>query len=67
MIPLKEALDISQKLSAMIGTDFEIENWWNEHWIPVFHNGGGDYICYDTKGIFTGNKGQIIEFWHCWP
>lgn len=48
----------------MIGFDFEIENWWNAKWIPLFHNGGGDYICYDCEGTFTGNAGQIIEFWH---
>lgn len=63
-IPLEEALDIAQELTSMIGTDFEIENWWNENWIPIFHNGGGDYICYDLKGIFTGKKGQILEFWN---
>jgi cell wall assembly regulator SMI1 len=63
-IPLEEALDINQELTGMIGTDFERENWWNENWIPVFHNGGGSYICYDIKGIYTGNKGQIIEFWN---
>lgn len=63
-IPLEEALDIAQELTSMIGTDFEIENWWNESWIPIFHNGGGNYICYDLKGAFTGNKGQILEFWN---
>lgn len=63
-ITLEEALDIAQELTSMIGTDFEIENWWNENWIPIFHNGSGDYICYDLKGIFTGNKGQILEFWN---
>ncbi len=63
-IPLEEALEIAQELTGMIGTDFEMENWWNENWIPVFHNGGGSYICYDLRGIFTGNKGQILQFWN---
>ncbi|MBV8327213.1 SMI1/KNR4 family protein [Chryseobacterium sp.] len=63
-IPLEESLEIATELTSMIGTDFEAENWWNENWIPIFHNGGGDYICYDTEGIFTGSKGQILEFWH---
>lgn len=63
-IPLEEALDIAEELTSMIGSDFEIENWWNEEWIPIFHNGGGSYICYDQKGIFTGNQGQILEFWN---
>ncbi len=63
-IPLHQALHDASELTPMIGSDFEIENWWNENWIPVFQNGGGDSICYDLKGIFTGQKGQLIEFWH---
>lgn len=63
-IPLEEALEIAKENTSMIGLDFEIENWWNENWIPIFHNGGGDYICYDLGGVFTGQKGQLIEFWH---
>ncbi len=63
-IPLEQALDTARNNTGMIGSDFDIKNWWNEHWIPVFHNGGGDYICYDAGGVFTGEKGQLIEFWH---
>ena len=63
-IPLHQALYDASELTSMIGFDFEIENWWNENWIPIFQNGGGDNICYDLKGIFTGQKGQLIEFWH---
>ena len=63
-IPLEEALEIAAEMTSMIGHDFEVENWWNEKWIPIFHNGGGDYICYDCGGLFTGQQGQIIEFWH---
>ncbi|MDO5638959.1 MAG: SMI1/KNR4 family protein [Neisseria sp.] len=63
-MPLHEALATAAELSSMIGFDFEIENWWNESWIPIFQNGGGDSICYDLKGIFTEQKGQLIEFWH---
>ncbi len=63
-MPLEEALDTAAELTSMIGTDFEMENWWNCHWIPIFHNGGGSYICYDLEGTFTGNKGQILEFWN---
>lgn len=63
-LPLAEALEIAAELTSMIGLDFEIENWWNENWIPLFHNGGGDYICYDLKGTFTGDAGQLLEFWH---
>ncbi|MCF3108795.1 SMI1/KNR4 family protein [Niabella sp. CC-SYL272] len=63
-LPLQQALETANALSAMIGFDFRIKNWWNEAWLPLFHNGGGDYICFDADGIFTGQQGQIIEFWH---
>ena len=58
-LQLEEALDTAQEFTSMIGSDFEIENW-----IPIFHNGGGDRICYDMIGIFTDQPGQLIEFWH---
>ncbi|MBW9158491.1 SMI1/KNR4 family protein [Clostridium tagluense] len=61
---LEDALDSAKELTSMIGLDFDVDNWWNENWIPIFHNGGGDHICYDISGIFTGQKGQLIEFWH---
>lgn len=63
-LPLEEALDSATELASMIGSDFEVDNWWNENWIPIFHNGGGDSICYDMSGIFTGQQGQLLEFWH---
>lgn len=62
-ISLRDVLETLAEFNSMIGTDFGIENWWNEHWLPIFHNGGGSYICYDLGGVFTGLKGQIIEFW----
>ncbi|GAA4115321.1 hypothetical protein GCM10022393_15460 [Aquimarina addita] len=61
---LHNALEGNKELTRMIGYDFKIENWWNAHWIPIFSNGGGSYICYDLKGVFTKETGQIIEFWH---
>lgn len=63
-ISLRDSLEINAELNTMIETDFEEENWWNEGWLPIFQNGGGDYICYDLQGVFTNQKGQIIEFWH---
>lgn len=62
--PLEYILSGNQEFTEMIGYDFEIENWWNENWLPLFSNGSGNYICYDTKGIFTGEKGQLIEYWN---
>lgn len=44
--------------------DFEIENWWHVGWVPFLHDGGGNYLCLDLEGTFTGQKGQLLEFWH---
>ncbi|WP_299259367.1 SMI1/KNR4 family protein [uncultured Aquimarina sp.] len=62
--PLEQVLSGNQELTEMIGYDFEIENWWNKNWLPIFSNGGGSYICYDTEGIFTKQKGQLISYWN---
>ncbi|WP_405414122.1 SMI1/KNR4 family protein [Maribacter sp. Asnod1-A12] len=62
--PLEHVLSGNQEFTGMIGYDFEIENWWNENWLPIFSNGGGSYICYDLKGIFTGQRGQLVEYWN---
>lgn len=62
-IPLEDVFETAEELTSMIGFDFEIENWWNEKWLPLFHNGGGSYICYDLDGTFTDLQGQILEFW----
>lgn len=39
-------------------------NWWNAKWIPVMHNGAGDFYCLDMNPAPGGKKGQIITFWH---
>lgn len=62
--PLEQVLQGNKEFTQMIGYDFEIENWWNENWLPIFSNGSGNYICYDIKGVFTGEKGQLIEYWN---
>lgn len=63
-LSLEHALDTAAELTAMIGTDFEFPDYWHAHWIPIFSNGGGDYICYDPQGSFGRTPGQLIEFWH---
>ena len=63
-LSLNDALSTAKDLTGMIGSDFETENWWHTGWIPVFQNGGGDSICYDTMGVFTDLPGQLLEFWH---
>lgn len=62
--PLELVLSGNAEFTSMIGFDFEIENWWNKSWLPLFGNGGGSYICYDMEGVFTGDAGQIIEYWN---
>lgn len=62
-MPLEEVLSSAKELDELI-PDFDGENWWRKGWLPVFHNGGGDHICYDTEGTFTGRQGQLVEFWH---
>ena len=62
--PLENVLNSAQELTGSIGYEFLFKNWWNVHWLPLFSNGGGAYICYDTEGTFTGNKGQILEYWN---
>ncbi|HVI43705.1 MAG TPA: SMI1/KNR4 family protein [Chitinophaga sp.] len=63
-VSLEEMLDTAQELTSMIGSDFDVDNWWNAGWLPLFHNGGGSRICYDMNGIFTARKGQLIEYWN---
>ena len=63
-MPLENVFNSKETMDGMIGSDFEIENWWNENWFPLFENYGGDNICYDNEGTFTGQCGQIVEFWH---
>jgi cell wall assembly regulator SMI1 len=38
--------------------------WWHPQWIPIAHNGAGDFCCLDMAPTATGNIGQIISFWH---
>lgn len=63
-LPLADALESAKELTSMIGSDFESPDWWRAGWFPIFHNGGGDHICYDAEGAFTGEPGQLLEFWH---
>lgn len=62
-LSLEHALDTAAEMTAMIGTDFPFPDMWHAHWIPIFSNGGGDYICYDLQGSFGGRPGQLIEYW----
>ncbi len=63
---LEAALATKAELDGMIGYDFELENWWHPGWLPIFNNGGGDYIDVDAAGVHTGNPGQLIKVYHDW-
>ena len=64
--PLSEVLRAKTELDGMIGYEFELENWWHPAWLPLFHNGGGDYIVVDLVGIHTGNRNQLLQVYHDW-
>lgn len=41
-------------------------NWWNTHWVPLTHNGGGDFQCLDLDPTEGGSPSQVIQMWHDW-
>ncbi|PJJ60473.1 cell wall assembly regulator SMI1 [Hymenobacter chitinivorans DSM 11115] len=43
-----------------------VANWWQPGWVPFLENGGGDHVCVDLSGTFTGHAGQVLEHWHDW-
>ncbi|HEY4175240.1 MAG TPA: SMI1/KNR4 family protein [Kofleriaceae bacterium] len=43
---------------------FSSKDWWRSSWIPVLSNGGGDHVCIDRRGAFSGEPNQLIQFWH---
>jgi cell wall assembly regulator SMI1 len=36
--------------------------WWHPDWVPIFDAGAGRFICVDTAGAWTGDRGQIVWF-----
>ncbi|WP_371171481.1 SMI1/KNR4 family protein [Aliiroseovarius sp. 2305UL8-7] len=64
--PLSEVFETKAELDGMIGYDFTLENWWNPAWLPLFHNGGGDYLVIDLQGVHTGDANQILRVYHDW-
>jgi cell wall assembly regulator SMI1 len=38
--------------------------WYDNRWMPIFGNGGGDYICVDYDPGPSGHRAQIIEHVH---
>ncbi|MGE8005592.1 SMI1/KNR4 family protein [Lysinibacillus sp. NPDC093216] len=63
---LQEEFDPDDLLSD---TEYAVEvkpTLWNEKWIPIAENGGGDYLCLDTDPTEKGVVGQVLYFWHDW-
>ncbi|OON69466.1 SMI1/KNR4 family protein [Hymenobacter sp. CRA2] len=58
-----ESMRVNNELLA--DGDFT-HNWWRTSWVPFLENGGGDHVCVDLEGTFTGRAGQIMEHWHDW-
>jgi cell wall assembly regulator SMI1 len=43
---------------------FKTSNWYRKTWVPFLHNGAGDHVCWDPRGSFSGEPGQVLEFWY---
>ena len=41
--------------------------WWHPLWIPVTHDGCGNYECVDLAPVSGGRVGQVITMWHDMP
>jgi cell wall assembly regulator SMI1 len=54
--------DIMDQLSAV--SDFHERRWWRPGWIPFLDDGGGNNLCIDLEGTFSGGRGQVISFRH---
>lgn len=46
------------------GGEWDEPQWWCRGWVPFLENGAGSNLCLDMHGSFTGNPGQVIEFWN---
>lgn len=61
---MKELADKGQ-LTAKATSDGKVQaEWWNCKWIPIAHNGAGDFHCLDLDPTPNGSVGQMICFWH---
>lgn len=46
-----------------VQADPEIRNdWWNPNWLPITHDGAGNYLCMDLDHTDLRSYGQIILF-----
>jgi cell wall assembly regulator SMI1 len=64
-LSLEEAQDAYNMLNELLESgDFDREHWWSPYWLPFLESAGGDLVCVDMEGTFTGLRGQILQFWH---
>ncbi len=64
---IEDVLGRHRLLTEMLeGGEFDLAMWWSPRWVPFLENHGGDLLCLDMGGAFTGVEGQIINFWHDW-
>ena len=60
-LPLAQALETAAELTAMIGTDFEIENWWNAAWIPLFTMGAATTSATMLPAFLRDSRGRSFN------
>jgi cell wall assembly regulator SMI1 len=57
----KESYDICVECSG----DWEPKkHMWSNRWFPFLQRWGGDLLCVDMEGSFTGTVGQVLDFFH---
>lgn len=63
-MPRHRTIDARETLNQLLDYgDFALENWWNSRWVPFFEF-NNNYLCLDMAGCWTGQVGQVVEFWH---
>lgn len=38
--------------------------WWNPGWLPMVHDGGGDFVCLDADPGPLGTRWQVVQMDH---
>jgi hypothetical protein len=55
LLSIEDALDAAKFLA-------EEASGWKKSWFPLFANGGGDYVVYETAA--GKSKGALVAYWH---
>ncbi len=63
-MPHHSVLNARKTLNGLLDDgEFALESWWNSRWVPFFEF-NNNYLCLDMAGCWTGQIGQVLEFWH---